>query len=122
MSALSDELEDLEQDLGAAKEIVGTNQGPLDPQERNDLEAYLDSAQVHIAAALAIIDNIGTPGNELPDTLPEIAVTTHSLADDAYRESTETNPVYRDIGNYLKTIDWMVDAEKGYKDKAGIED
>jgi hypothetical protein len=121
MSVLSDELEDLEDDLESAKNNVGNDPGPLSEPAKTSVALRLTSAQGHIVVALPLINNAGTADtNNLPRTLPGIADECLTLSTDAHGESLKANPNHTLIGDKIKTINHIIDARDGYRDKAGI--
>ena len=118
--SLSQTLSHLKQQLQNAKTIVATAPGPLPAPERSTLATQLTEVKDDIATALIDINDEGTPDTTLPASLPDIAARCYDLAEDAVKtiDNDPTNIVT--IGDDLKTIDYLIDAMYGYRDRAGI--
>jgi hypothetical protein len=121
MSILTEELEDLINNLEDAKTTVGNQQGPLVDPELATTRIKLTNAQSHISNIISLIFGVGAPDqNNLPGDLPSIADECVTLADDALTEARRPAPNNTVIGNKVKTIDRIIDVNNGYKDRAGI--
>ena len=121
MSILTDELEDLIDDLEDAETEVGTNPGPLPEPALTAVRIKLINAATHIANVLQLINNAGAPDqNNLPGDLPAIATECVTLANAALTEARRPTPNNTVIGNKVKTIDRIIVIQLGYKHRAGI--
>lgn len=120
MSVLSDELADLVGDLDDAKTHVATSNGPLQDPAAPAVAALLKSADDHIAAALALTALDGSVNEALPASLPAIADQCVTLAQSAHAEALKSSPDLQFITNRMNSIRWLIDANDGYRDRAGL--
>lgn len=120
MSILTDELDDLEDDLDNAKKNVGTSPGPLTEPTASQVDGQLTSAELHIDAVLSELGLVGNPVMSFPATLPNIAEYCRQLADEAYQNATSAHPNHQYIADRMATIDRTIDAANGYRDLAGL--
>jgi hypothetical protein len=120
MSILTDELEDLENDLDNAKKNVGTSPGPLTEPAASQVGTLLSSADVHIRAVLDELGITGTATMSFPSNLPGIAEWCRSLAEEAYESAASANPNNQLIADRMATIDRTLNVVSGYRDLAGI--
>jgi hypothetical protein len=121
MSILTDEIEDLIEEVEDADSEVATSQGPLTEPALTAVRINLNNAQTNIANILLLISNAGAADtNNLPGDLPSIADECVTLANAALTEALRTTPNNATIGNHVKTIDRIIDVKLGYRDRAGI--
>lgn len=121
MSILTDELEDLIEEVEHGENEVATSQGPLTDPALTAVRIDLNNAQTNIANVLLLISDAGAADtNNLPGDLPSIANECVTLANAALTEARRPTPNNTTIGNNVKTIDRIFDIKLGYRDRAGI--
>lgn len=120
MATLQEILETLRDRMRHSKNIIGSQTGPLTGSDKTNVTNDLSGAQTDIADALALISNAGTERHNLAATLPGIASDCDSLAQSAFEEGQEPSPNATKIGSWIKSINWQIDADDGYREQAGI--
>lgn len=127
---LTDDLEDMADDLGEAEEAVGGHEGPLSEPELSLVADALDNA---LAVIDRILDANQYPSLTPPDTgyidarvtattLPDYAFECAIMAKDALDEAQSTVIDHKVIGTLLKTIQNLITREDphNYRTEAGI--
>ncbi len=123
-------LRDIADDLEDAQQAIGDNLGPLPEPELSRVADDLDIALVGIDQ---ILDGNQYPSLDPPDagsidtnfdpqTLPDYAITSLKLAQDALDEANSRIVNQKVIGSRLKTIEHLITRESShnYRTKAGI--
>ena len=118
-------LKDLVDEADDAEEAVGGNTGPLVDPVKSEVAGYLDNVEQLIDQILDpnVYPSLVPPeaGSEepivSPTTLPEYAVDTRDLAQDALDEAESLFVDYESIGTNLRNIKGLLPT---YRDEAGI--